>query len=89
LQLQPTVVSPHLQNVVVTWIQNAPRVMHVILRHLLGLRLISPAEGVVTLLASFAPAQSMIVANATVDSSVTVREISPVIEKKNDRHKHH
>ena len=35
----------------------------------------------IELLASVAPAQSMIVANATVDSSVTVRETSPVIEK--------
>ena len=52
-----------------------------IFRHLLGLRLLSPAEGVTELLASAAPAQTTIVANATVDSSVTVRETSPVIEK--------
>jgi len=69
------------QNVVAVWIQNAPRVVHVIIRHLLGLRLLSLEEGVVEFLASVAPAQTTIVANATVDSSVTVRETSPVIEK--------
>jgi len=43
------VVSPRLQNVVATWTQNAPRVVHVIFRYLLGFRLLSPEEGVVEL----------------------------------------
>ena len=80
-QMTQNVVSPRLQNIVATWTQNAPRVVHVIIRHLLGLRLLSLEEGVVELLVSVAPAQTTIVANATVDSSVTVRETSPIIEK--------
>lgn len=75
------VVSPCLQNVVATWTQNPPRAVHVIVRHLLGLRLLSPEKGVVALMVNVAPAQTTIVANATVDSSVTVRETSPMIEK--------
>ena len=44
-QMTQNVVSPRLQNIVATWTQNAPRVVHVIIRHLLGLRLLSPEEG--------------------------------------------